>query len=161
MPAYRVTKKCKLGDIDDAEAFVRAQIKRARIRFTDDEFDDIMAIGLLILVRLYRLYDPSRDGGRVETVRTSGSRDGVASFAGYASYLMPNKIHDAYMRSHPEHKYVTDPETKKRRWVYGTAPRSLDALRTGDGWGRKDNEFDLDPLDGKNVRHVGDFVHAE
>lgn len=140
---------CAIGDIEDAEAFVKAHIKRARIRFADDEFEDILGAGLLILVRLWQLYDPARDGGRAPGKNDSG-RQGVASFAGYASYLLPNKIHDAYMRMHPEHRLVTQSDGK-RRWVYGVPPTSLDIVGI-----EEEGHWADDP----RTRFVGDFVPA-
>lgn len=139
-----------LGDIKDAEAFVKYAIKRARVPVAQYEYDDVVCEGLLVLCRLYVMYDPSRDRG--STVRrTDGSTNGVASFAGYASYLLPGKIRDAWHRMHEEHLLRTQ-EDGTRRYEYGTSPRSLSEAGSMDGHGG------TDLLDSPGIRLVGDFV---
>jgi hypothetical protein len=163
----------QIGDINDAESFVKSCIGRARIRVSEHEYEDVVCEGLLALVRLHGLYDPARDGGRKNEPGRHGKsedRQGVASFAGYAWYLLPNKIRDAWHRLHPEHLLrtvvITDEDTgetkKVRRYQYGTAPVSLD--EKNDKWNSEWFEgiaMRNSIADAPGTRHVGDFVHGE
>ena len=119
-----------LRDIDDPEAFVRFQLRRLTLRLSDDEKEELVAEGLLILCELSAKYD-----GTLPKDKDAGS------FAGYANYLLPRRLLDAWHRHHPEHRYTTDPETGKRKWVYGKAPVSLDALLDNDGEGGADHHL--------------------
>lgn len=120
-----------LDGIDNPAAFVQDALRRSRINVPDAESrDELVAEGLLLLCELRRSYDPARD--QDPDPRTGG-------FVGYAHYLLPRKLIAAWHRSRPEHRYATDPDTGKRRWVIGPRPVSLDHhLTAPDGTVRDD-----------------------
>ena len=109
--------KIRLHDIADAEGFVAATIERSGIRPAQPEHEELIAEGLAILYELAAKFEPQREG-----------YDAPGRFSGFAAQFLPRKLGDAWHRLHPEHRYITDPETGKRRWVYFEAPASLDGL---------------------------------
>lgn len=119
-----------LRDITDPEAFVRFQLRRLTLHLSDDEKEELVAEGLLILCELSNKYDATLPKDKE-----------AGSFAGYANYLLPRRLLDAWHKHHPEHRYTTDPETGKRKWVYGKPPMSLDALLDNDGEGGADHHL--------------------
>jgi hypothetical protein len=42
--------------------------------------------------------------------------------------FLPRRLGDAWHRWHPEHRYITDPATGRRRWHYDPPTMSLDGL---------------------------------
>jgi hypothetical protein len=42
--------------------------------------------------------------------------------------FLPRRLGDAWHKSHPEHRYITDPLTGKRGWRYDHPAVSLDAI---------------------------------
>ena len=133
-----LSSKCAVHDVQDAEAFVKAAIHRSKIRFDLDEYEELVACGLLLLVELAQRYDPEKDKGP------------RASFAGYAWYLLPRKLADAWHGLHEEHMLRTG-DDGKRRWVYAERAKSWDAHVVGDEQGEG-------TFDERKLRHVGDFV---
>jgi hypothetical protein len=112
----------ELHDVNDAEAFVRATITKGNLRLTPDELAELVAEGMVILCDLAAKYEPRRAGYE---------QDGT--FAGYAARFLPLRLSDAWHRMNPGHRFVTDPKTKVRRWVYDDAPVSLDQVTEESG----------------------------
>ena len=109
---------------------MRFQLRRMTLTLGEDEREELVAEGLLILCELSARYDESLPKDKQ-----------AGSFAGYANYLLPRRLLDAWHKHHPEHRYTTDPETGKRKWVYGQPPTSLDALLENDGEGGGDHHL--------------------
>lgn len=109
--------KVSLHDVDDVEAFVQATLNASGIQFPEDEREELVAEGLAIMVKLAKAYQPRR-----------GDHQQDGRFSGYAAMYLPRRLSDAWHRLHPEHLYVTDTGTGKRRWEYLALPVSLDAL---------------------------------
>lgn len=111
-----------LYDVDDCVAFVAATIRRTGLSVGEAEHEELMLEGLAILCDLAARFTPRREGY---------TQDGW--FSGYAARYLPRRLGDAWHRLHPEHRYVTDPDTGKRHWRYGKPAISLDALTDGGG----------------------------
>lgn len=129
-------------DVDDAEGFVKAAIRKAGIRYDQSTYEDLVATGYLILVELSHKYDPARES------------DGVARFYGYANYLLPIKIRDAWHNMMPEHIFRTQPDGR-RRWEYLPGALSWDSImeETNED-GTVSGRIEL------TMRVPGDFVQA-
>lgn len=110
-------EKVSIHDIADAEGFVAATIERSGVKPKPAEYEELLAEGLAILFDLARKFEPHREG-----------YDTPGRFSGFAAQFLPRKLGDAWHKLHPEHRYVTDPETGKRRWVFYPQPQSLDAM---------------------------------
>ncbi len=114
-----------LHDIRDVNMFVRGSLDKAPVRLEPEEFEELVAEGLVILYELAARYEPHREGYERE-----------GSFAGYAAIYLPKRLTDAWHRSHPEHRYITLPDGK-RAWRYLKQTVSLDEERVmmarGDG----------------------------
>ena len=106
-----------LHDIRDVNMFVRNALDKAPVRLEAEEFEELVAEGLVILYELAGKYEPHRPGY---------ARAG--SFAGYAAIYLPKRMTDAWHRSHPEHRYITLPDGK-RAWQYLKQTVSLDEQR--------------------------------
>lgn len=115
--------------VHDVEGFVNATINAfergdrpewAAIR--GGEREELVLEGIAIMYQLERRYEPQR-----------GNHAQGGWFSGFAAYFLPKKLGEAWHRLHENHRYVTDPETGKRRWVYLQEASSLDALRRGPG----------------------------
>lgn len=111
--------KIRVHDIEDAEGFVAATIERSGIRPAPAEHEELLAEGLAILFELASRFEPQREG-----------YERPGRFSGFAAQFLPRKLGDAWHKLHPEHRYVTG-EDGKRRWVYFEAPVSLDAALAG------------------------------
>lgn len=120
-PRYLATTLA-LHDVDDAEGFVAATIKRAALNIGSDEREELMLEGLALLVDLANRFKPRLEGHQ---------QDG--RFSGYAAQMLPRRLGDAWHRMHPEHRYVTNRETGRREWHYDLAPVSLDGISSGEG----------------------------
>lgn len=120
-----------LGDIDDVWNFVAGTLNRferdAGITLEKDERDELQLEGICILFELAGRFEPHRPGYAQ-----------AGRFSGYAAMFLPRRLGDAWHRSHPEHKYVTDPQTGKRRWEYlkGTVSLDQQIQRGGSGTNR-------------------------
>lgn len=115
MPQLRAV--VALADIADVEGFVNATLNASGIDFQPDERDELVAEGLAILYQLHKRFEPHRAG-----------YDGPGCFSGFAAMYLPRKLGDAWHRARPEHRYVTDPVTGKRRWAFFKAHTSLDGI---------------------------------
>jgi hypothetical protein len=126
-----------LHNIDDCVGFVKMSIKRSRIYYADaDEYEEMLCEGLAILVDLANRYDATRE------------HDGRNRFYGYAYYLLPRKLKDAWHRSHEEHILRTQPDGT-RRYEYMQRAVSWDGLlEIEDGPG----------LDERSLRTPGEFI---
>ncbi len=119
-----------LHDIRDVNMFVRNALDKAPVTLDTQEFEELVAEGLVILYELAGKYEPHREG-----YAQSGS------FAGYAAIYLPKRMADAWHRSHPEHRYITLPDGK-RAWQYLKQTVSLDEqrVRFASASGRRDGE---------------------
>lgn len=116
-----LSEKISILDIEDAEGFVAATIVRSKIRCSQHEHEELLTEGLAILFDLARRFEPQREG-----------YERPGRFSGFAAQFLPRKLGDAWHKLHPEHRYVTG-EDGKRRWVFFEAPSSLDALLQAEG----------------------------
>lgn len=114
-----LSEKVSLGNVENAEAFVRHCLnKGSSIRMTDDQRDELIAEGLLLLCELWNRYDPHRDKSPGGT--TTG-------FYGYALYLLPRKLADVWHRSQPHHVVRTMPDGS-RIYEYLKEPKSISEI---------------------------------
>lgn len=81
---------CQIHDVHDAEAFVWKIVRRHMRMVPAEQLEDVVADGLLLLCSLAKQYDATKDTGN------------NASFAGYATYLMPMKMKQRWYASQPE-----------------------------------------------------------
>jgi hypothetical protein len=149
-------------DIEDTVSFVQATVRRKLIKVrTHDEFEEMVAEGLVILFDLARRYDPARE--------TPSSKPGHVcktercckpSFAGYAAMLLPPKLLDAWHSHHPEHLLRTQPDGS-RKWTYLKEACSLDdtrgltlVLATDEA----QSDVERNTLDRPSTKHVGMFM---
>lgn len=137
-----LSQKVKLGNIDDAEAFVHHCIDKGKILLTVDEREELVAIGLVILIELERKYDPARDRG-------NGGR--THGFFGYALYLLPRKLGDAWHKHNPHHVLRTLPDGT-RRYDYLKTPRSWDEINDAPPTASAHRSFET------TMRTAGNFV---
>lgn len=110
-----------LHDIRDVNMFVRNALDKAPVTLDAQEFEELVAEGLVILYELAEEYEPHRAG-----------YERAGSFAGYASAFLSHRVADAWHRSHAEHRYitVTEDDTQRRAWQYLKATVSLDEQRS-------------------------------
>lgn len=95
-------------------------VDAAHIRYSREEREELLAEGLVILLELAARYKPL-------PIRP-GIDSQAGRFSGYASMFLPRRLGDAWHRWHPEHRYVTDSSTGRRRWQYDDPTMSLDEL---------------------------------
>jgi hypothetical protein len=131
----------RIFDVANAEAFVERTIQASGISYRADEREELLAEGLVILLELAERYRPlpARPGIDKQAGR----------FSGYAAMFLPRRLGDAWHRWHPEHRYITDPATGRRRWHYDPAAISLDGLYGGSDTSR-----------GGDASHSGDAALA-
>lgn len=124
-----------LHDIDDVEMFIQAQLNtwrtRAGIYLSVDDREELTAEALCIMFELAGRFEPHRPG-----------YEKAGRFSGFAAAYLPKKLGDAWHRRDESHRYVTDPDTGKRRWRFYQQAASLDAIR--------------DRIDGSAGGHVAD-----
>ena len=115
-----------LHDVDDVEGFVNATLNAFEVsietKLEPQEREELVAEGLCIMYALAERYQPRR-----------GDHTQDGRFSGFAAAFLPKKLGDAWHRMHPEHKYVTNPATGKREWLYLKASLSLDGIRANGG----------------------------
>ena len=136
-----------LMDIGNCEAFVQRTIDRSAITYGPSEREELLSEGLTLLYELAQKYNPGV-GGRDAT----GSR-----FSGYAAMFLPRRLGDAWHKAHPEHRYITDPDTGKRGWRYDHTMVSLDGLSTGEISADGYDEVDRQLL---HARTITNFCHV-
>lgn len=134
----------RIGDIENCEAFVQRAIDKSKIRYGSSEREELLSEGLTILLELKDRYKPGI-GGRDASMST---------FSGYAAMFLPRRLGDFWHRSHPSHRYVTDPGSGIRGWIYGKPALSLDGLGSTGG-GVPDPERHL-----LHAKTMGAFCHA-
>lgn len=138
----------QIGDVKDAYGFVQRCIIKSKIKASGDQYEELVCEAMVLLCALHKRYDPAKDRGS-EKPRAGGGTE--ASFAGYASYLLPLKIRKAWHRMNPTHVMTTQPDGT-RKYVYHQPPKSLH--ERGDG---RDREL-MDTLDEQKMRTPGEFV---
>lgn len=135
-------------DVANAEAFVQRCIDKSTIRYDSSEREELLAEGLTILYELAGKYKP--------LPMRPGIDKKAGRFSGYAAMFLPRRLGDAWHKSHPEHLYITDPESGKRGWHYGAGPLSLDSLtesaNPGDSYGGERHLL--------HARTITSFCHA-
>jgi hypothetical protein len=104
-----------LHDIADVRRFVCATLNASRIRFDEDEFEDLVGEGIAILYQLAETYKPHLPGYEQE-----------GRFSGYAACYLPRRLGDVWHTMHPEHIYRTR-EDGSREYEYVPKAISLDA----------------------------------
>lgn len=149
--AMTLTTVVSIGNVNDAEAFVRHCMKKAKIVLTEHEREDLIAEGLAILVELHQRYEPARDPGG-QTGQTKG-------FYGYALYLLPKKLGDAWHRSNPHHVLRTQPDGT-RKYEYLEQPKSMTELFSSELMGSDGHSIGPPAGAEKHWRTPGDFVKA-
>jgi hypothetical protein len=126
-----LNSKVTIGNITDAEAFVRHCINKSRLPLTVDERDELVAEGLVLVCELHLRYDPKR---------------------------LPRKLNDAWHRSQPHHLLRTQPDGT-RRYEYVKTAKSLDDVHlNGMAGERNEDGTRLDQLHAGNCRTTGDYV---
>ena len=143
-----LSDKVSLGNIENAEAFVRHCLRKgSAIRMTEDQREELIAEGLLLLCELWQRYEPERDKS------PSGTTHG---FYGYALYLLPRKLADVWHRSQPHHVVRTQADGS-RIYEYLKEPKSLsehlDQQRTTEAY-----DISYFNVDDSAWRWPGDFV---
>jgi hypothetical protein len=76
-------------------------------------------------------------------------------FSGYAAMFLPRRLGDAWHKWHPEHRYITDPETGKRGWHYDQPMISLDSLTNAAG-----GDSDQSDRHFLHAKPINGFCHA-
>ncbi len=117
-----------LYDVVDVEGFVNATLNAfergdrpewARLR--GPERDELVLEGIAIMYELADRFEPRR-----------GEHDRDGWFSGFAAFYLPKKLGEAWHRLNEHHRYVTQPDGK-RKWIYLDPAHSLDGLREGSG----------------------------
>lgn len=105
----------QVRNITNAEAFVQACMNRAWViqPHNQDERDDILAEGLVILLELSARFEEHRPG-----------YEQPGSFSLYASKYLPLRMADAWAKMRREHRYAKDSEGR-RIVEFGEAPLSI------------------------------------
>ena len=80
------------------------------------EREELVLEGIAIMYSLKQKYEPRR-----------GDHAQGGWFSGYAAYFLPKKLGEAWHRLHENHRYVTQPDGK-RKWVYLKESSSLEAM---------------------------------
>ena len=141
-----LSERVSLGNVVDAEAFVRHCMHKAgRLRITGDEREELVAEGLALLCELHLRYEPERD--KAPGGHTTG-------FYGYALYLLPRKMADAWHRSQPHHVSRVQADGS-RRYEYHREPKSLSELYDQ---GATNHDMTHLALDDTTWRHPGEFI---
>jgi hypothetical protein len=104
-----------LHDITNVEAFVHATLDDSRIRFGQEEREELVLEGFAILYDLAASYKP-----HIEGYAQPGR------FSGYAARYLPRRLGEAWHKLHPDHVYRTKPEGG-REWIFLRPAISLDA----------------------------------
>lgn len=139
---------------------MQGTIDSCGISYSPDEREELLAEGLVILLELAARYKPlpARPGidDNAGRDRISGVRGG--RFSGYAAFYLPKRLGDAWHRWHPEHRYVTDPATGRRRWQYDQPTMSLDSLYEPRGQAPSALTDEYGDMKLANARLLNDFV---
>lgn len=111
-----------LHDIDDVEMFIQAQLNtwRTKARITYLPLEDrewLTCEALCILYELADRFEPHRPG-----------YEQAGRFSGFAAAYLPKKLGDAWHRWHEGHRYVTDPDSGRRRWEFFKPSVSLNGI---------------------------------
>lgn len=133
--------KLTLHDIDDVEAFVIMCIKRSGASPSDSEYEDLVAEGLCIVVKLSQKYKPSPNG------------DPRWCFSGYCLRYLPSTLRRVWHQMQEHHAYRTMPEGG-RRWIQYPRHRSLDAMM-------ELGEDHVGGLDETRIKRIHEFIRPQ
>lgn len=112
--------KVRIENIDDAEAYIRAQLPR--VIMTAETREDLVQTGLMMLREMERKYQPGI-GGQDPTKST---------FSGYVEgQHLGDKLRDNWHRM--EGHRLTSDGKGGRKWTYPPPPTSLDQMSERDG----------------------------
>lgn len=117
-----LTGTVTMYDVQDVEAFVRGTIRRKVQVIPPDDMEDMVAEGLLIMCQLNAKYDPTLDSRKHSdpTHECRGSRCCVPSFAGYATFILPKKLKEAWFAKQPQFQ-SRNVDGKRTYVMYATA----------------------------------------
>lgn len=145
-------QKVSIGNILDAEAYVRAQLPH--VILSAETREDLVQTGLLMLSEMRRKYQPGIGG---QDPRTS-------TFSGYVEgQHLGDKLRDQWHRMEG-HRLASDGKGG-REWKYPPARASLDQMREREGGLdavrslHTEDVYDTDL--GKNIAVASDEQHAE
>jgi hypothetical protein len=157
-----------LFDVASCEAFIQRALDKSQIRYEPEEREELLALGWVEFFELACKYKPLPeppcgygswfamtldDRQTYEARLHADTKVKRGRFSGHAAMFFPRRFGDAWHKSHPEHRYVTDRETGKRRWTYGAPMVSLDGLLDI-------NREDPDEHQLLNARTINAFCHA-
>jgi hypothetical protein len=164
-----------LFDVANCEAFIQRALDKSGVRYNEDEREELLAEGWAVFYALACGYKPlpeppcgyskwfamGLDDRQAYELRLHSDLVKRGRFSGHVAMFFPRRFGDAWHKAHPEHRYITDPETGKRGWRYGLAPVSLDSITDADdqdvtGLGRRyggDNEL-------LHARTISAFCHV-
>lgn len=139
----------QLHNIRNVEAVIAVCIRKSGLQLSPDEWDELLAEGLLIVSEMATKFEPHRDG-----------YEQGGSFYGYVMTYLPRKLGGAWHRTHETHVLVS--RGGKRKWVYYDEPASLDETLTmrsmAADQGRAHTQSRGEGLHDGNCRTLGDFV---
>lgn len=152
-----LSSRVELHDIKDAEAFVVGTIRRKVRMIGPMDWEDMVAEGLMILVDLARLYDPERDRAKKAQAGhvCKGPTCCKPSFAGYANFLLPKKIIEAYYRNKPECMLRTKSDGT-RSYVILESAVSVDERNDKNNGHNSEDHYSV--VDYATTRHPGNFI---
>lgn len=99
-----------LADVGDVEGFVHATIRKLNLVLTPDEWDELIADGLEIMLILHRDYRP-----------------GKGTFSGYATSLLRGRLLDRHHQHHRGEHIKTRDSAGRAMWEYRAPIASLNA----------------------------------
>lgn len=165
----------QLFDVANVEAFIQRALDKSQIGYEPEEREELLALGWTEFYELACHYKPlpeppcgypkwftlTLDDRQAYEARLQSDRSVKRGrFSGHAAMFFPRRFGDAWHKLHPEHRYVTDPETGKRGWVYEQPMVSLNAIleQNNDGGGdRGGGAGDRLLID---ARAISAFCHA-
>lgn len=143
-----ISKPIALFDVGNCEGVMQRAIDKSTIRYDAGEREELLAEGWALLFELAERYKPLPEppcGYAAWFAMTLGDRQDYehrlraetktkrGCFSGHAAMFLPRRLGDAWHKSHPEHLYITDPDSGKRGWFYGQAMVSLNSITDSAG----------------------------
>jgi hypothetical protein len=131
-----------LFDVGNVEAFIQRALAKSKIHYEPEEREELLAMGWTVFYELACKYRPlpeppcgypewfamSLDDRQAYEARLHLDSVKRGRFSGHMAMFFPRRFGDEWHKANPHHRYVTDPDTGKRGWNYGTPMISLDAL---------------------------------
>lgn len=163
-----------LFDVDNVEAFIQRALDKSQIGYEPEEREELLALGWTEFYELACGYKPlpeppcgykpwfrmTLDDRQAYEARLQASTTiKRGRFSGHAAMFFPRRFGDAWHKLHPEHRYVTDPETGKRGWVYEQPMVSLNAVMDFDSGDQEVRTHRGDQVL-LNARAISAFCHA-